>query len=53
MQLQTGVNLRRVTPRFPKHARLEERMARVNDFTIVADTVVAAVDVEEILHDGG
>jgi hypothetical protein len=53
MQLRTGVNLRRVTPGFLEHARQEERTAWVNDFAAAADTIVAVVDVEEILHDGG
>ena len=53
MQLWTGMNLCRVTPRFPEHTRQEERMTRVNDFAAAADVVVAVVDVVEILCGGG
>ena len=47
------MNLCRVMPRFPEHAGQEEWMARVNDFTAAIDVIIATVDVEEILHDGG
>ena len=53
MQLQTGVNLRRGTPRFLEHAPREEWMAWVNVFTTATDAIVTAVDVEEILHSDG
>ena len=53
MQLRIGMNLHRVTPRFLEHVGQEERMAWVNDIATAADVVVATVDVEEILRDGG
>jgi hypothetical protein len=53
MQLWNGVNLRRVTPRFPEHAGQEEQTARVKDFIAAADAAIAIMDVEEILCGGG
>ena len=53
MQLWTEVNLHRVVPGFPEDAGQEERTARVNKFAAAADAVIAAMDVEEILHGGG
>jgi hypothetical protein len=53
MQLRTEVNLRRVTPRFPEHARQEEQTARFKDFAAAIDAAIAIVDVEEILYGGG
>jgi hypothetical protein len=47
------VNLPRVAPGFLEHVRQGERAKLVNDFTIVADAVVAAMYVEEILRGGG
>lgn len=53
MLLRTRMNIRRVTPGFPEHTGQEEQTTRVNDFAAAADAVVATMDVEEILHDGG
>jgi hypothetical protein len=53
MQLWIRVNLRRVAPGFPEHVRPGQRAELVKDFATAADAIVAAVDVEEILHGGG
>jgi hypothetical protein len=53
MQLWIRVNLRRVAPGFPEHVRPGERAELVKDFATAMDAVVAAADVEEILHGGG
>ena len=42
-----------VAPRFLGHIRQEERAELANDFIATAGTVVAAVDVEDILHGSG
>ena len=47
------VNLHRVVPGFPEGVRLEEQAELVNDFAAAANTIVVAVDVEEILHGSG
>ena len=47
------MNLRQVMPRFSEYAGQEERTMWVNDFATTTDVVVATVDVEEILRDGG
>ena len=53
MELRTRVNLRRVVPRFPEHVQLEERAELVNDFAAATDAIVAAMDVEEVIHGDG
>ena len=53
MQLRTRVNLRRVVPGFPERVRQEEQAELVNDFTAAVDAVVAAMDVEEVIHGDG
>ena len=47
------MNLCQVMPRFSECVRPEEQDELVNNFTATANAIVAAVDVEEILHGGG
>jgi hypothetical protein len=42
-----------VAPKFPDHARQVELAKLVDGFATAATTVVAAVDVEDILRGGG
>ena len=49
MQMQTGVNLRWVVPRFPERVWPEEQAELVNDFVVIMDAIVATMDVEGIL----
>ena len=53
MQLWTRVNLHRVVPRFSERICPEEWAELVNDFAAATNTVVAAVDVEEVIHGDG
>ena len=53
MQLRTGVNLHRVVPGFPERFRPEERAELVNNFATTTDTIVAVMDVEEVIHGDG
>jgi len=42
-----------VAPRFPDHARQAEWAELVGDFAATAATIVATIDVEDILRGGG
>jgi hypothetical protein len=42
-----------VEPGFPEHVGQEERAELVGDFAAVATTVVATVNMEDFLRDGG
>ena len=53
MQLCTDQDFRRVEPEFLGHARLVERAELVGDFTATAATIMATMNVEDILHGGG
>jgi hypothetical protein len=53
MQLRTRVNFHQVVPGFPKRVRPEEQAELVKNFATATDTIVAAMDVEEILRSGG
>lgn len=48
-----GQDFRQVAPRFPDHAGQAERVELVGNFAAAAAAIVAAVDVEDILHGGG
>ena len=50
MQLRTGLDFRRVEPRFPDHVGQAEL---VSDFAAATASAVAAVNVEDILRGGG
>jgi hypothetical protein len=50
MQLRIEVNLHWVVSGFADRVRLKERAELVNDFTTTADTIVAAMDVEEVIR---
>jgi len=53
MQLRTGQDFCRVEPRFLGHAEQAKRAELVGDFAATTATVVATVNVEDILRGGG
>jgi hypothetical protein len=53
MQLRTGQDFRWVAPRFLGHAGQAEQAKLVGDFTAIVVAIVATVNVEDILRDGG
>ena len=53
MQLPTGQDFRRVEPRFLGHTEQAERAELVGDFATTVVTIVAAVNVEDILCGSG
>jgi hypothetical protein len=53
LQLCTGQDFHRVAPGFPSHARQAEPVKLVGNFATAAATVVALVNMEDILCGGG
>jgi len=53
MHLRTGQDFRRVEPGFLGLARLAEQSELVSDFAVAVATIVATVNVEDILRGGG
>ena len=53
MQLRTRLNLRWVVPGFSERVRPKEQAELVNDFATAVDSVIAIVDVEEVIRGDG
>jgi cephalosporin-C deacetylase-like acetyl esterase len=53
MQLRVRLDLHWVAPGFPEFVEQEKRVELVNDFAAASAAVVAAMNVEDILHGGG
>ena len=53
LQLRTSLDFCQVAPGFPGHAGLVVRAKLVRDFAATTVAVMATVDMEDILHDGG
>ena len=53
LQLRIGQNFHQVAPGFPNYTSQAERAEMVGGFATAAATVVAAVNMEDILYGGG
>ena len=53
MQLRTSQDFHRVVPGFPAHAGPAKRAELVGDFAFAASTIMAAVNMEDVLHGAG
>ena len=50
MQLRVGMDVDRVAPGFPERVEQKKRAELVNDFAATSAAIMAAMDVEGIIH---